>query len=168
MTRCLRCRSRQAFSSALHRSKHYLSKTSRSLQIQGLIDRLMTVLPYLTDDPTAASIMTNVLEDARRQSVRQACMSKIRLRLGDEAAKKFDELYKLRSKYLHKGIGRGSFSEASNEALQIARDLLMAEIKGATAKADVTVAPTSASSEGRWHRLILIWRLFRALFRGSL
>jgi hypothetical protein len=140
----------------------------RSRQVQDLINRLIMVLPCLTDDSTVASLMTNVLAEARKQSVRQACLGKIRLRLGDEAANKFDGLYKLRSKYLHEGMGRGSFSEASNEALQIARDLHMAEIKGATAKADVTVAPTSASrSEGRWHRLILIWRLFQALSRRA-
>jgi hypothetical protein len=86
------------------------------------------VLPSLTRDSSAAETMRHVLTDARKQSVRQSCLAGIRARLGNKTAAEFDRLYRLRSRYLHRGEGRGSLSAPADEARRIATDLLLAEI----------------------------------------
>ncbi len=107
-------------------------QTERPQPVQDLINKLLGAVHSHTDS-SAADAMNKVLNEARRQSVRQACLSKIRMRLGDEAAKDFDQLYALRSQYVHEGRGRGSLSAPAAEAWQIAKALLLAEIKGAVA-----------------------------------
>jgi hypothetical protein len=49
--------------------------------------------------------MEHLLErDTSKQSVRSAYMSKFRRLLGNDKAKEFDELYTVRSKFLHEGL----------------------------------------------------------------
>jgi hypothetical protein len=108
-------------------------QVERPQPIQDLIDELLKALPALTHDSSAAETIKNELNNARRQSVRQACLANLRLRLGGEAAKEFDPLYGLRSKYLHEGRGRASLSGPAGQALNIATNLLIAEIKGVVA-----------------------------------
>jgi hypothetical protein len=116
-------------------------QVKRPQPVLDLIDELLKVSASLTFDSSAADTMSKVLMDARRQSVRQACLAKIRMRLGAETAREFDRLYGLRSKYLHKGRGRASLSAPANEALKIAQSLLFADIKG-------IVVDTSAAQGG--------------------
>ena len=65
----------------------------------------------------------------KRSSPRQICKSKFRtLRLTSEA-KAFDALYDLRCDFVHEGKGRGKLVEANNTALQLATDLLEADLR---------------------------------------
>jgi hypothetical protein len=102
----------------------------RPESIQDLIDKVLKELSSLGAASSDSGTIRNVLGEARRQSVRQACLTKLRTRLGNKAARDFDRLYGLRSEYVHEGKGRGSLSEPANEALRIARDLLFADIGG--------------------------------------
>jgi len=65
---------------------------------------------------------------AARQSVRSAYTSKIKRLIGDDKAKKFDALYVRRSNFLHDGSGRGTLGDASDAALEIGLELLLADI----------------------------------------
>lgn len=103
-------------------------QAQRSKAILDLIDQLITAMPSLTSDSHAAETLGNMLREARRQSVRQACLGKIRERLGDASAKEFDRLYGLRSDYVHEGKGRGFLSMPADEALSMAKRLLFSEI----------------------------------------
>lgn len=84
----------------------------------------------------------SVLREAKRQSVRQACLQNIRKHLTDDDIKTFDKLYTLRSKYVHDGLGRG---ELSLEAEQ-ARDLsvrLLKSLMSASKSGDATAVQTT-------------------------
>jgi hypothetical protein len=63
-----------------------------------------------------------------RGSVRQGYLTKMRALLGNAIAKEFDELYGDRSKFVHEGLGRGSFAIKAYRAREIAQRLLFAEI----------------------------------------
>lgn len=108
----------------------------RPKPVQDLINALVRATPSLTLDDCAAETMRRVLMDARRQSVRQGCLTEIRARLGDAAAAEFDKLYDLRSRYLHSGKGRGSLSAPAEEARRIATNLLFAEITNTVVEPD--------------------------------
>ncbi|HEY4848264.1 MAG TPA: hypothetical protein VIH87_10885, partial [Methylocella sp.] len=69
--------------------------------------------------------------DTRRQSVHSAYMSKFRCLLGKHKAKEFEKLYKLRSKFLHEGLGRGNLLEPADAALNLAQELLLADVTSA-------------------------------------
>ena len=69
------------------------------------------------------------LDNAKRQSLRQACMTKFRTLRSQAEAKAFRDVYRKRSKLVHDGLGRGDLSEANNTALQLATDLLEAELR---------------------------------------
>jgi hypothetical protein len=69
--------------------------------------------------------------DTVRQSVHNANMSTCRRLLGKHKAKEFDELYKLRSKFLHEGRGRGNLLEPADAALNLAQELLLADVTSA-------------------------------------
>jgi hypothetical protein len=92
------------------------------------------VARVLASIPTEASSqdrdqLKNALEGlATRQSVRSAYMSKIKLLLCDDKAKGFAALYVQRSEFLHDGKGRGTLGEAANAALEIALELLHADL----------------------------------------
>jgi hypothetical protein len=65
---------------------------------------------------------------AARQSVRSAYMSKVRQLIGDDKARRFDDLYVRRSNFLHDGRGRGTLGDAADAALEIGLELLLADI----------------------------------------
>ena len=55
-------------------------------------------------------------------------MTKITQLLGSQSATNFDELYELRSKFVHEGQRRGHFGEAASRAYDLALALLLADI----------------------------------------
>jgi hypothetical protein len=69
--------------------------------------------------------------DTARQSVRSAYMSKFRRLVGGQKANEFDELYNLRSKFLHEGLGRGKLLQPATAALNLAQELLLADVTSA-------------------------------------
>ncbi len=73
-------------------------------------------------------VLVRTLKNARRQSVRHAYMEKLKTRLDENTAKRFDKLYCLRSNFLHEGKERGDLREPANEARAIAVLLLEAEL----------------------------------------
>ncbi len=76
--------------------------------------------------------MERLLErDTAKQSVRSAYMSKFRRLLGNDKAREFDELYNLRSKFLHEGLGRGNLLEPANAGLNLAQELLLVDVTSA-------------------------------------
>lgn len=79
------------------------------------------------DDEIRESVQ-RTLANAKRQSLRQAYMTKFTTLRSAAEAKAFDDLYKMRSKLVHDGIGRGTLNEASNAALLLATDLLDSEL----------------------------------------
>jgi hypothetical protein len=81
------------------------------------------------DDDTREAVQ-RMLANACRESLRQSYLRKFRKLCTDAGARAFDALYRKRSKLVHDGLGRGDLTQASNEALQLAVDLLEAELKG--------------------------------------
>ncbi len=73
--------------------------------------------------------LQRTLDNAKRQSLRLAYMTKFRTLRSQAEAKAFNDLYQKRSKLVHDGLGRGELSEATNTALQLATDLLEAELR---------------------------------------
>jgi hypothetical protein len=73
---------------------------------------------------------------AARKSVGSSCKAKIKQLLGDNKAKQFQTLYDQRSRFIHKGAGRGTLNAPAGAALELAWELLLADIgqsAGATA-----------------------------------
>ncbi len=93
-----------------------------------LVDKLLISLSDLDGDVECKSTLQRVLERARRESLRQAYMTRLRARLDEESAKRFDELYQRRSGFVHDGKGRGDLQAAAGEARQIAIRLLEADL----------------------------------------
>jgi hypothetical protein len=65
---------------------------------------------------------------AKRQSITSAYKSKIKQLIGDDKAKEFEDLYGLRSSFLHDGSERGNLGGAAGAALEIGLELLLADI----------------------------------------
>jgi hypothetical protein len=93
--------------------------------IQRIEDQVV-LLPM--DDDTREAVR-RMLANARRESVGQSYLRKFRKLCTDADAKAFHALYGKRSKFLHDGFGRGDLTQASNKALQLAVDLLEAELR---------------------------------------
>jgi protein-S-isoprenylcysteine O-methyltransferase Ste14 len=116
----------------------------RPQSFQDLINKLLKQLSSLGAGSSDCETMRNVLHEARRQSVRQACLNKIRMRLGNNVARDFKRLYGLRSKYVHEGKGRGLLSAPAAEAFRIARDLLFAELGGVVVETNTAIVMKSS------------------------
>jgi hypothetical protein len=99
---------------------------------RSLIDRVLKCLSELEGSEPEKNRLSSMLRDSQnRVSVRRANRSKITTLLGRDKATQFDEeLYPLRSKYLHEGEGRGEVGKQAEEALKIAIELLEADIRG--------------------------------------
>lgn len=93
-----------------------------------LVDGLLTCLSGLEGDTQSKRTLQRLLQYARRESLRQAYMTKLRTRLDGESAKRFDQLYKMRSGFVHDGKGRGDLQSAADEARKIAVRLLEADL----------------------------------------
>ncbi|SOC90453.1 hypothetical protein SAMN05216358_0521 [Rhizobium sp. AN5] len=105
----------------------------RDEQYDGAVTALERHLAGLTIDEGLRETLARTLNNARRQSVRQAYLAKFRtLELAAEGTR-FDALYQLRSKLVHEGQGRGELQEATNDALEIATMLLSADIRATKA-----------------------------------
>jgi hypothetical protein len=92
--------------------------------VKQTIEALIAELSRVALEEGDRKVIADALNQAKRQSVRQACLSMVRLRLGEASARRFDELYKLRSKYVHEGEGRGRLLEAAEDSLKIGVELL--------------------------------------------
>jgi len=102
-------------------------------QFVSVIDGLVAHLTFIEGTEEAKMSARLVLLQAKRKSVRQAYMSKLRMRLGDAKARAFDALYTMRSAFVHDGEGRGDMQGPAAEALQLATELLESELTaGAT------------------------------------
>jgi len=96
--------------------------------VKSIVDRLLTSIPRKASSSDREQIEQRLKSLAARQSVRSAYMSKIRQLIGNDKAKKFDDLYDRRSNFLHDGRGRGILSDAADAALDIGLELLLADI----------------------------------------
>jgi hypothetical protein len=95
---------------------------------KALVEQVITAIPSEAENEDREQIQTALKRKAKRQSVRSAYMSKLRQLLSREKAKQFDELYGLRSNLLHNGMGRGRLGAAADDALELAWELLLAEM----------------------------------------
>lgn len=93
-----------------------------------VIDDLLGHLDAATATDKTRESVRRLLKRGRRESLRQAYMRKLKLRLGSGAADEFDDLYQLRSSFVHDGKGRGALQEPSNRTLDLARKLLEADL----------------------------------------
>jgi hypothetical protein len=95
---------------------------------RAIVDGVLTSIP--TDAPPSDrdQIEQALKRLAKRQSITSAYKSKIKQLIGDDKAKEFEDLYGLRSSFLHDGSGRGKLGGAANAALEIGLDLLLADI----------------------------------------
>lgn len=93
-----------------------------------IVNSVRASIPKEAPAPDRQQIEDVLNRLAKRQSVRGAYMSKIRQLLGDDKAKKFDDLYKQRSNFRHDGTGRGALGDAADAALEIGLALLLADI----------------------------------------
>ncbi len=86
---------------------------------------------FVAGQPFANEIRDTIngsLAFQKKKSVRQSYMTKFRVLMSDDAANAFDALYKKRSKLVHEGQGRGDLTQASDEALHLAVDILSADL----------------------------------------
>ncbi len=104
-------------------------QTVRDARYESAIEGLEQQLASQTLDDDIRETLKRMLANAKRESLRQAYMTKFRALRSAAEAKTFDGLYKMRSEFVHDGIGRGTLSEANNTALQLATDLLEAELR---------------------------------------
>lgn len=95
---------------------------------QSVVQELQNHLATLNASEDALRSLERTFADALRGSTRQSYMRKFRSLLGDTKAKAFDNLYALRSKFVHEGEGRGNLSEAAGAALELSVGLLNAEL----------------------------------------
>jgi hypothetical protein len=98
---------------------------------RSLIDTVLKCLPALEGIETEKKTLANLLRNQKGQSVTNAYRSKITTLLSPDEADRFVELYDLRSKYVHDGIGRGKVGERFGDVLNIAVELLRADIRAA-------------------------------------
>lgn len=85
-------------------------------------------LTGLTLDTVVRKSLEGTLAYAKKQSLRQAYLMKIRTLLDDQRADAFDQLYKLRSKFLHEGKGRGDLRGKIGEARELGVALFAADL----------------------------------------
>jgi hypothetical protein len=97
------------------------------LAFSNLVDRLLASMPAGASGPHV-DVISGALRHVKRQSVRRACLTKITQLLGSQSATNFDELYELRSKFVHERQRRGHFGEAASRAYDLALALLLADI----------------------------------------
>ncbi len=101
----------------------------RDARYLSAIEQLEQQLASQTLDEEIRETLQGMLDNAKRQSLRLAYMTKFKTLRSKAEAKAFDELYEKRSKLVHDGLGRGDLSEANRTALQLATDLLEAELR---------------------------------------
>jgi len=104
-------------------------QTVRDARYLSAIEKLEQQLASQTLDEEIRETLQGTLDNAKRQSLRLAYMTKFRTLRSQAEAKAFDDLYRKRSKLVHDGLGRGDLSEANSTALQLAIDLLEAELR---------------------------------------
>ena len=104
----------------------------RDARYQTAIEHLEHQLASQELDEEIRETLKRTLDNAKRESLRLAYMTKFRALRSQAEAKAFDDLYGKRSKLVHDGLGRGELGEATNRALQLATDLLEAELRAAS------------------------------------
>lgn len=96
---------------------------------QDIVTELLARLDELEGSDSDKQTISSSLKNLRKQSIRSAYTRKIATLLGSSDAKKFDDLYALRGRFVHDGKGRGELSGAAASVLDIAVNLLKADVK---------------------------------------
>jgi hypothetical protein len=78
---------------------------------------------------TVRATLARTLDHAKRQSLRQSYMQKLRALLDDARARAFDDLYQLRSAFVHDGKGRGDLRSHIGKAREIGAALFEADLQ---------------------------------------
>jgi hypothetical protein len=92
------------------------------------VQSLQDHLTGLTLDTVVRKSLERALGYAKKQSLRQAYLTKFRTLLDDQRADAFDQLYKLRSKFVHEGEGRGDLRGKIGEARELGVALFVADL----------------------------------------
>jgi hypothetical protein len=98
----------------------------------GAIGQIEEFVEHQQFSPEIRKTISEFLKLKKKQSLRQSYLSKLRMLLSDNAAKSFDNLYAKRSAFVHDGQGRGELAPFANEAMDLAVDLLTAELRQST------------------------------------
>lgn len=104
-------------------------QANQTVAFGNLVNYVLASIPTEASSQDRNQIKGALERLANKQSVRGAYMSQIKRLLGNDKARRFDDLYAQRSKLLHDGSGRGTLGEASNSALEIALKLLLANVR---------------------------------------
>lgn len=98
------------------------------------VEELETHLAGMQVDSAIRKALEGTLKYAKKQSLRQSFLIKFRTLLDEASARAFDELYNLRSKFVHVGEGRGELRGKIGKARQLGVALFQADLKagGAT------------------------------------
>lgn len=90
------------------------------------------------DDDGIREVVQSNLKFAKKRSIRQSILSKCRALLGDKAARELDELYNLRSKFVHDGQGRGELRGRIGRARELGAALFEADLRSQSSAQDVS------------------------------
>lgn len=107
---------------------------------QSYVDAVGSLREHLAGlllDRVVQKSLEGTLAYVAKQSLRQAYLTKIKTLLDDQRADAFDQLYVLRSKFLHEGKGRGDLRGKIGEAREIGVALFRADLARAEQKANV-------------------------------
>ena len=104
-------------------------QANQTVAFGNLVKHVLASIPTKASSQDRNQIKGALERLADKQSVRSAYMSQIKRLLGNDKARRFDDLYAQRSKLLHDGSGRGTLGEAANSALEIALELLLANVR---------------------------------------
>jgi len=104
-------------------------QANQTVAFGNLVNHVLASIPTGASSQDRNQIKGALERLADKQSVRSAYMSQIKRLLGNDKARRFDDLYAQRSKLLHDGSGRGTLGEAANSALEIALELLLANVR---------------------------------------
>jgi len=92
------------------------------------VEQLEDLLNGMAIETSARDSLATVLKFAKKHSIRQSYMNKFRKLLSEEKARNFDELYQLRSKFVHDGKGRGELRGKIGLARALSVDLFVADL----------------------------------------
>jgi hypothetical protein len=76
----------------------------------------------------AADLIDVLVAQRKRASIGGGIRAKLGVLLGNEIYREFMKLYRRRSKFVHEGLGRGTFVETASRGREIAKLLLFADI----------------------------------------
>jgi hypothetical protein len=105
------------------------SRPRRSSSIAEIADALLVYLKTINGNKDDKEDVAKRIHEIRTQSIRTTCKVKIGNLLGSDRANEFEDLYKIRSGFVHEGKGRAMLRSEGDVAQRLALDVLIAELR---------------------------------------